>query len=430
MKISSFFVKQNQQPQSVLSDISSTNICNQNTADTCRKVHISASVFKNDVVKSPDKPSSLEVVRSHDKLSFAKEGENSVDEDCDIIYPTPKKPSPVKRKVLNEVGSPDTIPTTPTTTSRKIDVAHQNKKHFGILKFRKHFSSKRNAQGISLIDLLDNAYSADGIEDRVFSVSNPELQNQDASPHKKIKLNGVTENDRSSHGTNMQVCSEKSTVNESRAKDHANQDCITRTNVQDCTELDSLLQLPAAFLENSILCNPDASDDIVSDCCGTKTDVLQYEDLNDPKQCTNVTDGTVCSDKIVCSDVLQLNSNCGSVGSGNKVSGCDILSGKNRNQETEIVCNSTVLPKQAAFKGSSFKAVLTNLEAKCSDCSVESSDQCAKALCGNEQTAAGMSAVQQVKTASCSSHITEEDHTAWLSFDSSDFFMIEDEETE
>jgi hypothetical protein len=347
-------------------------------------------------------------------------GENSVDENCDIIYPTPKKTSPVKRKALGEVSSPDSIPATPTAKSRNISLACQNKKHskLGMLKLGKHFSGKRNKQGISLIDLLDNAYSADGIEDRVFSISNPELRNQDASPNKKIKLNGdksiFTEDGQSSHGTNIQVFSDKSTVNERPAKDHATQNCISRTNVED-----------AAFLENSVLCNPDASKDIVSDCSVTKTDIRQYEDLKEPKQCTDVTDGTVSSNKIVFSDVLHLNSNCGSVGSSNEVSGCDILSGKDRNQETE-----TVLSKQAAFKESNFKPDLINLEAKCSDCSVESSDQCAGALCGNEQTAAGTSAVQQVKTASCSSHITEEDQAAWLSFDSSDFFMIEDEETE
>lgn len=91
-KISSFFVKQNQQAQSTLSDRSSTNLSNQNTADACLEGHTSPSIFKKNVVKSPDKPSSPDVVLSHDEsLSFPKVGENSVDENCDIIYPTPKK---------------------------------------------------------------------------------------------------------------------------------------------------------------------------------------------------------------------------------------------------------------------------------------------------------------------------------------------------
>jgi hypothetical protein len=89
-----------------------------------------------------------------------------------------------------------------------------------------------------------------------------------------------------------------------------------------------------------------------------------------------------------------------------------------------------MLSKQAAISESSFKHNLLNLEAKCSDCSAESSDQCAGAICNTKQTAAGTHAIQQLKTTSCSSDITEVDHAAWLSFDSLDFFMMEDEETE
>lgn len=416
-----------------MSDRSSTYLCNQNTTD----LHASVPVVKEEDDKSPDKLSSSEIVLPHDELlTFPKVGENNVDENCDILYPTPEKTSPVKRTVFGVVRSPDIIPKTPTTKSRKISLARQNKKHSktDMLKLGKHFLGERNKQGISVVDLLDNAYSADVMEGGVFSASNPELQNQDASPHKKkkIKLNGVrsifTEDGQSSHGTNMQVFSEKSTVNRSPANDHANQDRISRTNVQDCTELDKLLQVPAAFLENSVLHNP-VLKDIVSDCSVTKTDTSHLEDLNEPKLCTDLTDGTVSSNKILFSDVLQLNSNCGSVASGNKVSGCYILSDKDRNQESEIVCNNTVLSKQAAISESSFKHNLFNLEAKRSDCSVESSDQCAGSICNTKQTAAGTSSVQQVKTVSCSSDITEVDHAAWLSSDSLDFFMMEDEET-
>jgi hypothetical protein len=89
-----------------------------------------------------------------------------------------------------------------------------------------------------------------------------------------------------------------------------------------------------------------------------------------------------------------------------------------------------VLSKQAAINESSFKHNLSNLEAKCSDRSADSSDQCAVAICNTKQTPAGTSAIQQVKTVSCSSDITEVDHSAWLSSDSLDFFMMEDEETE
>jgi hypothetical protein len=285
---------------------------------------------------------------------------------------------------------------------------------------------KRNQQSISVIDLLDNACSTDVIEARSFSVSNPGHQNHDASPHKKIKLIGVgsifTENGQFSHGTNVQVFSEKSAVNNSPENDHTNQDHISCTNVQDCTELDKLLQMPAAFLENSIVYNPVLKDKV------SNADTSQLEDLNESKQCTDVTDGTVSSDKMLFSDALQLNSNCGSVGSGNKVSGCYILSGEDKNQESEIVCNSTVLSKQAAINESSFKHNSINLEARCSDYSVESSDQCAGTTCSTKQTAESMSAVQQAKAASCSSNITEVDHTAWLSSDSLDFFMIEDKE--
>jgi hypothetical protein len=300
-----------------------------------------------------------------------------------------------------------------------------------MLKFGTHFLGKKNQQSISAIDSLDNACSADAIEGRSISVSNPGLQNQDASPHKKIKLNGVgstfTEDGQFSHGTNVQVFSEKSAVNKSPENDHANQDHISCTNVQDCMELDKFLQMPAAFLENSIVHNPVLKDKVL-DCSVTKADTSQLEDLNESKQCTDVTDGTVSSDKISFSDVLQLNSNCGSVGSGNKVSGCYILSGEDKNQESEIVCNSTVLSKQGAINDSSFKHNSINLEARCSDYSVESSDQCADAICSTKQTAESMSLVQQAKAASCSSNITEVDHTAWLSSDSLDFFMIEDKE--
>jgi len=407
-----------------LSDRSSTYLSNQNTTD----LHASVSVVKEENDKSPDKPSSSEVVLSHDELlTFPKVGENKVDENCDIIYPTPEKTSTVKRTVFGVVRSPDTIPKTPTT-KRKISLTCQNKKHSkaDILKLGKHFLGKRNKQGISFVDLLDNACSADVIEGGVFSASNPELQNQDAFPHKKIKLNGAgsifTEDGQSSHGTNVQVFSEKSTVNQSPANDHANQDCISRTNVQDCTKLDKLLQMPAEFLENSVLPNP-VSKDIVSDCSVTKADISQLEDLNEPKHCTDVTNGTVSSNKVLFSDVLQLNSNFGYVGSGNKVSGCYILSGEDRNQESEIVCKSTVLFKQAAISESSFKHNFLNLEA-------ESSDRCAGGICNTKQAAAGTSAIQQVKMASCSSDITEVDHTAWLSSNSLDFFMMEDEETE
>ena len=414
-----------------MSDRSSTHLSNQNTTD----LHASVSVVKEDD-KSPNKLASSEVVLSRDELfSFPKVGENIVDENCDIIYPTPEKTSPVKRTVFGVVRSPDIIHKTPTTKSRKISLARQNKKHSkaDMLKFGKHLLGKRNKQGMSLVDLLDNACSADVIEGGVFSASNPELQNQAASPHKKIKLSGVgsifTEDGQSSHGTNVHVFSEKSTVNRSPANDHANQDCISRTNLQDYTELDELLQMPAAFLENSVLHNP-VLKTIVSDCSVTKADISHLEDLNEPKQCTDVTDGTVSSNKILFSDVLQLNSNCGYVGSGNKVSGCYIRSGKDRNQESEIVCKSTVLSKQAAINESSFKHNLLNLEAKCSDHSAESSDQCAGAISNTKQTVAGTSAVQQVKTASSSSDITEVDHAAWLSFDSLDFFVMEDEERE
>lgn len=416
-------MKQNQQGQSILSDRSSTYLSNQNTTDLQAPV----SVVKQEDDKSPNKPALSEVVLSQDELlTFPKVGEKNVDENCDIIYPTPEKTSPVKRTVFGVVRSPDIIPKTPTTKSRKISLAHQNKKHSkaDMLKLGKHFLGKRNKQGISVFDLLDNACSADVIEGGVFSTSNPELKHQDASPHKKIKLNGVgsifTEDGHSSRGTNVQVFSEKSTVNQSPANSHANQDCISHTNVQDFTELDKLPQMPAAFLEN-----------VVSDCSITKADISQLEDLNEPKQCTGVTDGAVSSKKILFSDVLQLNSNCDYVGSGNKVSGCHILSGKDRNQESEIICNSTVLSKQAAISESRFKHNLLNPEeAKCSDRSAESSDQCAGAKCNTKETAAGTHAVQQVKTASCSSDITEVDHAAWLSFDSLDFFMMEDEETE
>lgn len=410
-----------------MSDRSSTYLSNQNTTD----LHASASVVKEE----DDKLSSAEVVLSHDELlTFPKVGENNVDENCDIIYPTPEKTSPVKRTVFGVVRSPDIILKTPTTKSRKISLARQNKKHSkaDVLKLGKHLLGKRNLQGISFVDLLDNACSTDVIEGGVFSASNPELQNQDASPHKKIKLNGVGgifTDGQSSHGTEVQVFSEKSTVNRSPANDHANQDRISRTNVQNCTELDKLLQMPAAFLENSVLHNP-VLKDIVSDCSVTKVDISQLEDLNEPRQCTDVTDGTESSNKILFSDVLQLNSNCGYVGSGNKVSPSCSLSGKDRNHESEIVCNNTVLSKQAAINESSFKHNLLNLEAKCSDRNAESSDQCAGAICNTKQTAAGASAIQQVKTVSCSSDITEIDHAAWLSFNSLDFFMMEDEETE
>lgn len=416
-----------------MSDKSSTYLSSQNTPD----LHASVSDVKEEDGKSREKLSSSEVVLSHDELlTFPKVGENSVDENCDIICPTPEKASPVKRTVFGVVRSPDIIPISPTTKSRKISLARQNKKRSraDVLKLGKHFLGKRNKQDISVVDLLDNACSADVIEGGVFSVSNPELQNEDASSHKKIKLNGAvsifTEDGQSSHGTNVQVFSEKSTVNRNpAANDHANQDRISRTNVQHCSELGKLLQMPAAFSENSVLHNP-MSKDMVSDCSVTKADVSQLEDLNEPKQCTDVTDGTVSSNKILFSDVLQLNSNCGYVGSGNEVSGCYIPSGKDRNQESEIVCNSTVLSKQAAFNESSFKGNLLNLEAKCSDRRAESSDHCAGAICTTKQTGAGTSGVQQVKTVSCSNDRTEEDHAAWLSSDSLDFFMMEDEETE
>lgn len=415
-----------------MSDRSSTYLSNQNTTD----LHASVPVDKEEDDKSPEKPSSSEVVLSHDDLlTFPKVGENSVDENCDIICPTPEKTSPVKRTVFGMVRSPDIICITPTTKSRKISLARQNKKHSkaDMLKLGKHFLGKRNNQDNSVVDLLDNACSADVIEGGVFSVSNPELQNQDASAHKKIKLNGAVsifaDNGQSSHGTNVQVFSVKSTVNWGPADNDADQDGISRTNVQDCTGLDKLLQMPAAFLENSILRNP-MPKDMASDCSVTKADISQLEGLNEPKQCTDVTDGTVHSNKILFSDVLQLNSNCDSVGSGNKVSGSCIPSGKDRNQESEIVCNSTVLSKQAAINESNFKHNLLNLEAKCSDCSADSSEQCAGAICNTKQTAAGTSAIQQVKTLSCSSDITEVDHAAWLSSDSLDFFMMEDEETE
>lgn len=414
-----------------MSDSSSTNSSNQTTVD----LHASISDFKEKDDKSPYKPSSSEVLLSHDELlTFPKVGENSVDESGDIIYPTPEKTAPVTGMVFGVVQSPDTVPITPTVKSRKISLTHQNKKHSKakMLKLEKHFLGKRNRKGISVIDLLDNTCSVDVIEGRVFSANNPELQNQDASPHKKIKLNGVGSIftvDGQSHGTNLQVFNETSAVNKSPANDNANQDRISHTNVQDCTELDKLLQMPAAFLENTNLHNP-VLKDIVSDCSVRKADIRQLEDLNEPKQCTDVTDGTVSSNKILFSDILQFNSNRGSVGSGNKVSECYVLSGKGRNEESEIVCNSAVLSKQAAINESSFKHNLMNLEAKCSDCSVESSDQCAGAICYTKQTAAGAFALQQVKTASCSSNITEVDSPTWLSFDSLDFFMIEDEETE
>jgi hypothetical protein len=406
-------------------------LSNQNATD----LHASISVVKEKDDKSPDKIASSEVVLSHDELfSFPKVRKNNVDENCDIIYPTPEKTLPVKRTVFGVVRSPDIIHKTPATKSRKISLARQNKKHSkaDMLKLGKHFLDKRNKQGMSLVDLLDNACSADVIEG-VFSASNPELQNQDASPYKKIKLNGVgsifTEDGQSSHGTNVQVFSEKSTVNRSPANGHASQDRISCTSVQDCTELDKTLQMPAAFLENSILHHP-VLKDVVSDCSVTKAVISQLEDLNEPRQCTDVTDGTLSSNKILFSDVLQLNSNCGYVGSGNKVSGCYILSGKDRNQESDIVCNSTMLSKQAAINESSFKHNLFSLEAKCLYRSAESSDQCAGAICNTKQTAADTSAIQQVKTASSLSDITEVDHAAWLSFDSLDFFMMEDEETE
>jgi len=407
-------------------------LSNQNTTDP----RASLSVDKEKDDKSPKQLSSSEVVLSHDELlTFPKVRENSVDENCDIIYPTPEKASPVKRTVFGMVRSPDIIRITPTTKSRKISLARQNKKHSkaDMLKLGKHFLGKRNKQDNSVVDLLDNACSADVIEGGVFSVSNPELQNQDASSHKKIKLDGAvsifTDDGQSSHGTNAQVFSVKSTVNQGPANDHANQDRISRTNAQDYTELDRLLQMPAAILENSVLHKP-MPKDMVSDCSVTKADISELEDPNEPKQCTDVTDGTVSFNKILFSDVLQLNSNCDSVGSGNKVSGCYIPSGKDRNQESEIVCKSTVLSKQAAINESSFKHNLSNLEAKCSDRSADSSDQCAVAICNTKQTPAGTSAVQQVKTVSCSSDITEVDHSAWLSSDSLDFFMMEDEETE
>jgi hypothetical protein len=388
-------------------------LSNQNTADVCLEEHTLPSVFKEDV-KSPAKPSSPQVAISHDEsLSFSPVGENSVDENCDIIYPTPKKTSLIKRKVFSGMGSPDVIHTTPLTESKEISLARQDKKlsKVGILKLGKQFSGKRNKQGISLIDFLDNACSAD--------VSSRELRDQDTSACKKIKLNGFKsifkEGSKFTHDANVQLFCEKSTVNKSIAKDLAHKD---HTSVQDDTELNNLLQMPAAFLENS------------KNGHVTKADIKQCEHLNKAKQGTDVTVGTDTSNKIVCSDVLQLNSNCGSVRSSNNISGCDNRRGEDRNEESETGFNSAVLSKQAVFKESSFKSDLINLEARCSDFSVQSTDQCVGALYGNEQMTGGASAIQQVKVASGLSHMTEEDHTAWLSFDDSDFFMIKYMESE
>jgi hypothetical protein len=197
--------------------------------------------------------------------------------------------------------------------------------------------------------------------------------------------------------------------------------------------------IPETFLENSILHNPVASKNKVSCCNVPKDDIEQPKDavctcsipeINKchTKQCTDGFEDSVRSNRTASSDILELNYDCGSVGSNNKIFVYDILSSSVKTAESEVGGICTALSEQNVFRQPISKSDSVNLEAKSSEHSVQKSDQHADVLCSGLQTAA----VKQMKThskANSSDDTVHEDHTAWLSSDNWDFSMIEEKAT-
>jgi hypothetical protein len=191
--------------------------------------------------------------------------------------------------------------------------------------------------------------------------------------------------------------------------------------------------MPEKFLENTILHNPVPTKSKVSCCSVPKDDIKQPEvavltcsipEINkyESKQCTDGIEGSVRSNKIASSDILEYD--CGPAGSSNNIFGYEILSSRVKTAESEAEGTCTALSEENVSKSDSI-----NLEAKGSEHSVQKSDQHADGLCSRLQTAA----VKQLKThskASSSDDIAYEDHTAWLSSDNWDFSMLEEEAKE
>jgi hypothetical protein len=187
--------------------------------------------------------------------------------------------------------------------------------------------------------------------------------------------------------------------------------------------------IPEMFLENAILHNPVASKNNVSDCTVPQGDIKQPEGTIctcgipeiskcETKQCTDRIDDSFRSNKTASSNILELNYDCGCVGSSNKVSGYDILSSKDKTEESEVEGTYTVQSKENVSKESIFKSDTVTPEAEGS----EHSDQHADVLCGRLQTAT----VKQLRTSPSAS---SSDDTAWLSLDNWDFSMIDEKGT-
>lgn len=197
--------------------------------------------------------------------------------------------------------------------------------------------------------------------------------------------------------------------------------------------------IPETFLENSILHNPVTSKNKVSYCSVPKDDIKQPKDAVytcsipkiskcETRPCTDVIEDSVRSNKTAPSDILELNYDCGSVGSSNKFFCNDTLSSKDTTAESEVEGTCTALSEKNVCRQLISKSDTVNLEAKCSEHSVQKSDQQAVVLCSRLQTAA----VKQLKThskADSSDDIVHEDHTAWLSSDNWDFSVIEEKAT-
>jgi hypothetical protein len=165
------------------------------------------------------------------------------------------------------------------------------------------------------------------------------------------------------------------------------------------------VDIPETFLENSNLHNPVASKNKVSDYNVPKDVIEQPKDAVymcsipeiskcETEPCTGGIDDLVRSDKTASSDMLELNYNCGSVGSSNKVLGYDVLSSRVKSAESEVEDTCAALSEESVIRQPVSKSDSVNLEAESSENSGQKRDARADVLCSKPRT----TAVEQLKT--------------------------------
>jgi hypothetical protein len=461
-KISSFFIKQNEQQNRhllpVLSDKSNANLPLEVQTLPC---------FEKDAVKSLANDSPPEIMLSEDEsLASPKKEAKFVDENCDLTFITSKPTSTVKRNLCSEDDIPDIIPVTPTSKTRKFSLSCKPTKHS---KMDRRSSSKGRKEGFSLIDSLNKAFNTDTTKNKVPSVNDPEHLN--TSRYKKMKLAGVesvhSQESKASDRTVVkvvgQVYTKKCDYNNTSSMRSYTNDFM---NAQDCTKFDNLLEgvknhdevtslgfkhdnchsteqnvkdisstgcdaescsfgqlmslssipgtttiglsadtdIPNVFLENSISHNPVISKNKVSDCNVPKYDIEQPNDT----VCTcNILERSECEPKQRTDgidDSVRSNSTTASDVLELNPDCCSVGS-SNKAFDYDIL-NSEVKAADIEVEGTCTvlpeenvtKLDSVNLEDKGLEHGVQKGNQHADVLCCRLQTAATTSAIEQPKS--------------------------------